>query len=62
MIFLKRLTKRAPRHCFAVRDERLGAGDCRFAACGIFGHFPGFEFSLLPSGANRWALAEETLK
>ena len=25
----------------------VDAGDCRFAACAIFEHFSGFEFSLL---------------
>jgi hypothetical protein len=46
-----RPTRRAPRHCFAVRSERLVAGDCRFAACGIFEHFTKrrFEFFLLPN-------------
>ena len=39
MVFKKsRLTKRA-----------LDAGDCRFAACGIFKHLPRFEFFLLPN-------------
>ena len=39
----------APRSHYARRGELLDAGDCRFVACGVFEHFSGFGFSLLPS-------------